>query len=428
METNFWTIWGRGADHRAPADEMIVNRAVRPALTHTETRESKRAARELPLLNNDLTCLMRLVNADLRESQCEMLYNAMCNRNMDVYGLNDMTAITDLMITLFCAPGSVWRTRHITHHKEVTRPVWSLNQVHALLKHADPKKKDVSMNKMSCGFTMTTTHTGFREGSRDAGCGKGKKRTETFWKRQGRHGTKLHDGGLLVLVRKAWAKDATIVLQTLLAGRILALHFQWCTGAKLTVFICHITAERERTWRNMATILTKAVRGIRSPCVLAGDFNILTDAGDSLSYTGAQNVIHHTADARWWNRCLERFMCASAPWTFRHRASSSFRTLDRFYVNANKTLCHLRGSLVRTFGEGSSPPARGDHWPISLHWPTQSISASRSSGRFASHVHKHPSWQVTLQRYLDCIDTDLPWRAKWAQMQLAFADAAAEIS
>eukprot|EP00971_Amphidinium_carterae_P352161 6492457-Amphidinium_carterae.3 len=252
--------------------------------------------------------------------------------------------------------------------------------------------------------------------------------TRTFLVYSSVHCAGKNTGGLLVLVRKTWAKDATIVLQTLLAGRILALHFKWSTGANLIVFICHITAERDRTWRSMATILTEAVRGIRSPCVLAGDFNILTDAGDSLTYAGTQNVIHHTADARWWNRCLDRFMCASAPWTFRHRASSSFRTLDRFYINANKSLCHLRGILVRTFGEGSSPPARGDHWPITLHWQTQSISASRSSGRFASHVHKHPSWQVTLQRYLDCIDTDLPWRAKWAQMQLAFADAAAEIS
>eukprot|EP00971_Amphidinium_carterae_P273215 5422408-Amphidinium_carterae.1 len=40
----------------------------------------------------------------------------------------------------------------------------------------------------------------------------------------------------------------------------------------------------------------------------------------------------------------------------------------------------------------------------------------------------HPLWHETLHRYLDLIGSDLTWREKWAQLQLAFADAVDEIS
>eukprot|EP00971_Amphidinium_carterae_P136464 2704007-Amphidinium_carterae.1 len=89
----------------ANAAETPSDRAMRLELIQTQTRERKRAAnrREVSFSNN-LTCLMLLVKADLKESQRETLYNAMYTRNMDARILANMTTISELMITLFRAP------------------------------------------------------------------------------------------------------------------------------------------------------------------------------------------------------------------------------------------------------------------------------------------------------------------------------------
>eukprot|EP00971_Amphidinium_carterae_P251751 4998258-Amphidinium_carterae.2 len=256
------------------------------------------------------------------------------------------------------------------------------------------------------------------------------KLTRNYYDFRSVHSAGHTTGGLLVLVRKSWAADAVITQLTILPGRILALRFHWSSGALLTVVVCHITAERDRTWRAMAALLTDYLSKVRTPCVVAGDYNILTDPEDILTYTGQHKPVPNTAEVRWWTKHMQRFMCASAPWTFCHKATSTYRTLDRFYLNASRAVCHLLGLHVRAFGDNHAPLGSGDHWPITLHWQpsTTSTSSSTSSGRLAPHVHKHPSWKATIEHYLDHIATELPWREKRAQMQLAFADAVEEIT
>eukprot|EP00971_Amphidinium_carterae_P144038 2854412-Amphidinium_carterae.1 len=70
----------------------------------------------------------------------------------------------------------------------------------------------------------------------------------------------------------------------------------------------------------MASILFEYLDQVRSPCVTLGDFNVLTDPGDVLTFAGAQKPLTPNADARWWSRRMQRFYCATAPWTFRHKA------------------------------------------------------------------------------------------------------------
>eukprot|EP00971_Amphidinium_carterae_P077811 1538934-Amphidinium_carterae.1 len=122
----------------------------------------------------------------------------------------------------------------------------------------------------------------------------------------------------------------------------------------VTVVVCHITAERDRSWWAMATLLVDFLDKVHNPCVTVGDFSVLTDPGDVLGWCA--------------QTCLSQ-RCHS-PLDFRTQVSSTQRTLDRFYLNADKSVCipqasNLLVALHRTY---TSIPTGSPHSWLASHW------------------------------------------------------------
>eukprot|EP00971_Amphidinium_carterae_P155042 3074620-Amphidinium_carterae.1 len=121
---------------------------------------------------------------------------------------------------------------------------------------------------------------------------------------------------------------------------------------------------------------------------------------------------------------MQAFHHISAPWTYHHKASSTYRTLDRFLLNTSLPALHVLGMHVLAHDVSGSPPARGDHWPISLRWSTP----CSSEPRLGPHAHKHPQWKVRLHLRLTALPEVSSWRHRWLQHQGALVDTVDELA
>eukprot|EP00971_Amphidinium_carterae_P352206 6492481-Amphidinium_carterae.1 len=121
---------------------------------------------------------------------------------------------------------------------------------------------------------------------------------------------------------------------------------------------------------------------------------------------------------------MASFYHASAPWTFRHKATSTYRTLDRYLLNTSQIALHVLGLRVAAIDSTNGPPARGDHWPIALTWS----SPSSPEPRLGPHAHRHPQWRPRLLARLEALPVVDTWQLRWLQLQSALVDTVEEVA
>eukprot|EP00971_Amphidinium_carterae_P278427 5527016-Amphidinium_carterae.1 len=91
-------------------------------------------------------------------------------------------------------------------------------------------------------------------------------------------------GGLLVLLRRSWVSLGAITPTELWPGRVLALQISWPRKQPLTLLVCHLTAEANATWREVAQVATRHACACSHPCIVLGDFNLALHVGDIVDY------------------------------------------------------------------------------------------------------------------------------------------------
>eukprot|EP00971_Amphidinium_carterae_P124043 2457037-Amphidinium_carterae.1 len=123
----------------------------------------------------------------------------------------------------------------------------------------------------------------------------------------------------------------------------MAFQITWPQRQPFTLLACHITAELRASWRDIATVVTRHALTCSHPCLVFGDFNVALHVGDIVNFEGITQPLPYSADARWWLRTMKDFHHASAPWTYLHKVSSTYRTLDRFMINTSAAALHVLG-------------------------------------------------------------------------------------